>query len=186
MDIAEVRSTGPELAEVFRDQRTDALVFPSASADLVRTVRLSNGTSLGSQPAMIVAVAPVSAAHVVRAATSGFHGVVSARDLTDPPASVIEDFVSGRRRLLDDPALARIRLTPGLLARPLVLEQPIDEEIADLIGLGLPDEDIALATGHSLQTVRNRIEGLLNANQLDFRTQLVVMRASRLSMPEVM
>jgi DNA-binding NarL/FixJ family response regulator len=52
------------------------------------------------------------------------------------------------------------------------------------MGIGLTDQDISTAMQLSLQSVRNHIESLLNANELSNRTQLAVLRAIDWSIPD--
>lgn len=58
------------------------------------------------------------------------------------------------------------------------IEGEDDRHIADLVGIGLTDEEIARVIDRSLQHTRNRIEHLLFSNDLTHRTQLAVIRAS--------
>jgi DNA-binding CsgD family transcriptional regulator len=92
--------------------------------------------------------------------------------------------VTGRVRLDNEPILRDLGLPPGLLARGLEVEPGDDTDIADLVGAGLPDADIAVTMGASVQTVRNRIEHILHANGLSHRTQLAVVRASLVKVPD--
>lgn len=82
------------------------------------------------------------------------------------------------------PSLQGLSHLRGLLARELIFEDADDQPVADLVGTGLSDDDIARVMGWTIQPVRNRIENLLASNELTSRTQLVVLRASRLKVPD--
>jgi DNA-binding NarL/FixJ family response regulator len=72
----------------------------------------------------------------------------------------------------------------GMLARELELSDGNDEQLVDLMATGLPDEDIASLMDWTVQRVRNRIERLLDDNALMYRTQLAVIRAASLKVPD--
>jgi DNA-binding NarL/FixJ family response regulator len=96
----------------------------------------------------------------------------------------IASVVAGTSTLESEPALRDLGLSPGLLARELVFRDSNDRLVSDLVATGLTDDDIALAMGWTIQKVRNQIEHLLSANELNHRTQLAVIRASLLKVPD--
>ena len=86
--------------------------------------------------------------------------------------------------LSEHPIIKSLDLSPGALDRRIQYANPIEIGIADLMGIGLTDQDISTAMQLSLQSVRNHIESLLNANELSNRTQLAVLRAIDWSIPD--
>ena len=96
----------------------------------------------------------------------------------------IKQIIDGRLLINDDPALQSLGVSAGLFTRQIVIDDPVDQHIADLVGTGMPDDDIARIMDIPVQAVRNRIEGLLVANGLTYRTQLAVIQASLVKVPD--
>lgn len=176
--------TGSEISRAVRAGQLDALLFPLGVADLVRTVSRSVDTMHETAPALIMAAEALSAPLTVWATLSGFHAVVSTAETSANTLDRIARTAAGEHRLVEEPLVRALELTPGLLARNLIVEDPRDRHVADLVGAGLTDDDIARTMDLSIQTVRNRIEHLLSANGLRHRTQLAVMRAATLRVPD--
>jgi hypothetical protein len=53
-----------------------------------------------------------------------------------------------------------------------------------MLSLGMTDHEIALVSNHPLQLVRNRIADLIILNDLVNRTQLAVLQATNLVIPD--
>jgi len=121
---------------------------------------------------------------MAHALACGFDGVVS---VGDPPHSTIgriTQIVDGSWTFESEPWLQELGLMRGMLARELELSDGNDEQLVDLMATGLPDEDIASLMDWTVQRVRNRIERLLDDNALMYRTQLAVIRAASLKVPD--
>jgi DNA-binding NarL/FixJ family response regulator len=177
-------TSGTEIAAVLRTDAPDAIVFPVDRADLARTIRVSARVPMESPPFFVAASARITRPLIVKAALSGFHGLVETGTAPATLGARMGAIVTGRVRLDNEPILRDLGLPPGLLARGLEVEPGDDTDIADLVGAGLPDADIAVTMGASVQTVRNRIEHILHANGLSHRTQLAVVRASLVKVPD--
>lgn len=171
------------IVEVLGSTDIDALIFPTEWADAVRAARVSFRTS--SSPALIMYVDRPSAAHLVRAIACGFDGTISADIGPVQLVARINDIVAGNWRPESEPVLNELGITQGFLARDLIVREPDDHHLLDLVGVGLPDEDVAVVLDLTVQHVRNRIEALLVENGLAFRTQLAVARAASLKFPEI-
>ena len=177
-------TSGAQIAAALRTDEPDAIVFPVDRADLARTIRVSARVPVESAPFFVAASEHITRPLIVKAALSGFHGLVETGAAPATLGAHIGAIVTGRDRLADEPILRDLGLPPGLLARGLVVEPGNDSDIADLVGAGLPDADIAVTVGTPLQTVRNRIEHILHVNGLTHRTQLAVVRASLVKVPD--
>lgn len=180
--LAGTTSTGASTVDVLHSDGIDAVIFPFDWLDFIHTLRSSSSSSGAAR--LIVAADGVSAPLLVRTLAYGFDGVV---DMNLEPVHAIGQvarIVDGAWRLESDPAVRGLALTRGLLAKELTLSDADDRHIADLVGTGLPDDEIAAVMDWSIQAVRNRIESLLAANQLSYRTQLAVIRAASLKVPD--
>jgi DNA-binding NarL/FixJ family response regulator len=184
IEVVGIGANGREVLEAIRSTSVDAVLFDEVYADLARTIRLSAEIPLNSSPTMVLAAENVTRPIIVKSIACGFDGVVSITDELRLAAKRLTDIVNGDERLVDEPLLAELQYTPGLLVRQLVSAGPIDREVMDLVGAGLNDEAISGTLKISIQEVRNRIEGLLTSNGLSSRTHLAVARASHVVIPD--
>lgn len=168
--------------DAIRSNDLDALLFSSEWAHPMKSVR--SALSQSSVPSFIAVHRHASRASIVHALACGFDGVVSVSD--DPKSTIakIEKIIDGTWTFESEPWLRELGLRRGILARELVLSDTNDEQLVDLVGTGLPDEDIAMLMDWTIQQVRNRIESLLTDNDLAYRTQLAVIRAASLKVPD--
>lgn len=168
--------------DAIRSNDLDALLFSSEWAHPMRTVRSALPPS--SVPSFIAVHHHATRASMAHALACGFDGVVSVND--DPKSTVdkIAKIIDGTWTFESEPWLRELGLIRGMLARELVLGNTDDEQLVDLVGTGLPDEDIAMLMDWTIQQVRNRIERLLTDNDLAYRTQLAVIRAASLKVPD--
>ncbi|MFZ9696611.1 MAG: hypothetical protein ACO3C5_03135 [Ilumatobacteraceae bacterium] len=165
-----------------RTNRIDALVFAYEWAHPMKAVRAT--VSAEAFPPFIAVHEQASRAAMVHTLACGFDGLVGTIDGSDAIINKIERIVDGTWSFDSEPWLREVGLSQGLLAKELELSEDDDEQLVDLVGTGLPDGDIASLMNWSIQRVRNRIENLLSNNQLSYRTQLAVIRAARLKVPD--
>ncbi len=184
VEIVGVGHTGREVSRAVRQEDVNALIFPNSLAELCRAIRISASTASPPPPSFIVGSDEISLALEVKASLYGFDGAVSIQDEPQVIFGKIEEIVVGSDRDPSDPLLEDLGLRPGLLAKEFKTTNPDDRLVADLVGAGLPDKDIASITGKNVQDVRNTIERLLHANDLTYRTQLAVLRASSWKVPD--
>ena len=184
IDVVGVGSTGREVAQAVKSIDFNALIVPQSWAEMGRALRITLGSAPGSKPSFIIGTDELTAALVVKVALYGFDAAVP---VTSDPTSALHEIAqvaTSTRPLSAEPLLHQLGLQPGVLARELILVDPSDSEVADLVGSGLPDSDIARVTGKSIQQIRNVIEGLLHANGLTYRTQLAVLRSASWRIPD--
>ena len=175
-------ATARDTLDAMRSQQVDAVLFPTAWADIMRTLRVSID-GVGHSPLILTTEQP-SKTSLVRAFACGFNGTVFTSAGLTQAISRVSEIISGSWSLENEPVLRGLAITPGLLSRQVVFEDSHDEQIADLLGTGLLDHDIAILMDMTIQQVRNRIENLLTQNELSYRTQLAVVRAARLKVPD--
>lgn len=137
-----------------------------------------------SIPTFIVVRNNSSRASIIHSFACGFDGVVNAHGDTRSLLRKIEQIIEGSWTFESEPWLRELGLTRGLLARDLVYSDEYDDELLDLVSIGLPDEKIAVLMEWTVQRVRNRIERLLSDNELTYRTQLAVVRVASLKVPD--
>lgn len=183
IDVIGVGETGRQTVEAIREASPDALVFADSLSDLARAIRISANIPLQSSPTMVVASENVSQLLLIKSLAYGFDAVLPLDTTPEAAARRIAEIVAGHHRLVAENLPESP--TPGILARVLVTNSPVDREIADLVGSGLSDDEIARVTGRSIQDVRNRIEGIIHANDLSTRTHLGVMRAAQVVVPDL-
>lgn len=172
--VGSTRSIGATI-DALRSDDLDALLFPSDWAHPMKSVRASLPADA---PSFIAVHEQTTRASLVHALACGFDGVVATSEDRDSVVDRIERIIDGSWTFESEPWLRDLGLTRGLLARELLLDDDGDEELVDLMGTGLPDEDIALLMEWTIQRVRNRIANLLSNNDLSYRTQLAVIRAA--------
>ena len=168
--------------DAIRSNDLDALLFSSELAHPMKSVRLTLAQT--PAPSFIAVHGRASRASLVHALACGFDGVVSLGDDPDSIVDKIAKIIDGTWTFESEPWLRELGLTRGVLARELVLDGDSDEQLVDLMGTGLPDEDIAALMSWTIQQVRNRIESLLAVNDLAYRTQLAVIRAASLKVSD--
>lgn len=175
--------TGREVSTAIRGSAVDILAFPAEWSELCRTVRMSLDLPLRTRPLFVIAADRPSAALALKTHLFGFDGIV---DVTAPSQDVAEQvhgLLDRSRHVSDDPAVRASGLEHGLLARtPIVPDH--DRDIADLVAGGLADDQIASLLGISIQQVRNRIERLIEANGLAYRTQLAILLTALVKVPD--
>jgi len=184
LDLVGVGTTRRETVEAMRRHNLDVLVFADEYADLARVVRMSARPTSDGWPAMVLAAAERTDSVVVRSLLYGFDDVIALdRDAAGNLARSTEvDDGPGTPPL--ESSMQRLAVLRGLLARDLVTPESRDVEVADLVGVGLDDREIAAVMSITVQEVRNRVEGLLHANRLPSRTHLAVLRAGRVIVPD--
>ena len=168
--------------DAIRSYDFDALRFSSEWAHPMKSVRSALPQS--SVPSFIAVHRHASRASIVHALACGFDGVVSISD--DPKSTIdkIAKIIDGTWTFESEPWLRELGVTRGLLARELILNDDNDNQLVDLIATGMPDDDIAYLMDWTIQSVRNRIERVLIDNELAYRTQLAVIRAASLKVPD--
>lgn len=185
IDKAEVigtTDTAASTSAALSSTQIDAVLFPANWIDIMRTIRTSTESDI--DPTLIVMTERHSKPALVRALACGFDGAIHIDAGPSSAAEQISHILDGTWSFETEPAIDGLALSRGLLARRLKFADADDEHIADLAGIGLPDEDIAFFMDWTVQRVRNRIERLLVENDLAYRTQLAVVRAASLKVPD--
>lgn len=184
VEIAGRSSTASGLSSAIGSDDFHVVLLPPERADIARTVRAARSTPGTSS--FIVFAERRSTPLLALSLANGFDAVVETSSPSDEVVDLIVRVVNKEWHLESEPALSRLGLTRGLLAKRLHIDSHQDGEIADLVGTGIPDDEIAELMQMSIQLVRNRIEHLLATNELQYRTQLAVLRASQLKVADLL
>lgn len=183
IEVVGTGDTGRDTVEALARHQIDAVIFSWSRADIARVIRMSGRVPENSSPALVVASESVSQPFRVTSLAYGFDSVLPIAHGPEAAATRLLEISAGHHRLTDEASIDS--LTPGLLARTLIADDPVDREIADLVGSGLGDDEIARVTGRSIQEIRNRLEAIIHANNLSTRTHLAVMRAAQIVVPDL-
>lgn len=181
--VTECRSAR-EVASLMRTQDVEAFVFPKEWAEVCRSLRLEPREDARKLPVFILAAHSPTKATYVKSLLFGFDGVLDTSEEPHHLAGHMSAIFDGTRHLIDEEALRNLNLRHGLFAREVLVDNADDLDLAQLVGAGLPDSEIAALLGWNIQQVRNRIEHLLTTNELSYRTQLAVLSSSVWRIPD--
>lgn len=189
IEIVGVGRTGHEVSAAIRGSAADIVVFPVEWMEIARSIRATLDPSpidpaRHTAPALALASATPSVALRLKSHLYGLDGVVDDSASPTEMGQQLEALVTGAEHISRDPLVAELGLEHGLLARTLTISTIEDRDIADLVGGGLTDDEIADLLAIPLQRVRNRIETLITSNGLAYRTQLAILVTSLVKVPD--
>lgn len=182
--VVSVARTGRHAVDVLNREAVDVSIHSEDTVELSRFIRDALHDDVSSSVARVVATPRPATPLLVKAHQFGFDGVIQLPRTPEQIAADLVDVVSRRTSLSEHPTIKSLNLTPGILTRTLTYSNQLDSGIADLVGIGLSDTEIAETLQITLQAVRNHIEQLLRDNQLSTRTQLAVLHAINWSIPD--
>lgn len=165
-------------------EAVDVSIHSEDTVELSRFIRNALHDDVSSSVARVVVTPRPATPLLVKAHQFGFDGVIQLPRTPGQIAADLVDVVSRRTSLSEHPTIKSLNLTPGILTRTLTYSNQLESGIADLVGIGLSDTEIAETLQITLQAVRNHIEQLLRDNQLSTRTQLAVLHAINWSIPD--
>lgn len=184
VEIAGVGRTGHEVAAAIREPEIDAFAFPAEWAELSRSIRLSLGLPLGEPPAFVLATEEIVPPLVLKSHLYGFDGVASTSTTPGELETKLRAIIDGSDHVSRHPVVRAVGVAHGLLARVPLIGEGDDRDVADLVGGGLTDDEIADILGITVQRVRNCVERLITVNGLKYRTQLAVLVTSLVRVPD--
>ena len=184
VNVVSVARTGRHAVDVLNREAVDVSIHSEDTVELSRFIRNALHDDVSSSVARVVATPRPATPLLVKAHQFGFDGVIQLPRTPEQIAADLVDVVSRRTSLSEHPTIKSLNLTPGILTRTLTYSNQLDSGIADLVGIGLSDTEIAETLQITLQAVRNHIEQLLRDNQLSTRTQLAVLHAINWSIPD--
>lgn len=184
VNVVSVARTGRHAVDVLNREAVDVSIHSEDTVELSRFIRNALHDDVSSSVARVVATPRPATPLLVKAHQFGFDGVIQLPRTPEQIAADLVDVVSRRTSLSEHPTIKSLNLTPGILTRTLTYSNQLESGIADLVGIGLSDTEIAETLQITLQAVRNHIEQLLRDNQLSTRTQLAVLHAINWSIPD--
>jgi DNA-binding NarL/FixJ family response regulator len=184
VNVVAIARTGREALRVLNSEPVDLSIHSEDTVDLSRLIRHELRDEVAESVSRVVAAEAPTTPLIVKAHQLGFDGILTVPQTAAELAAALKAVLTRRNPLSEHPIIKTLDLSPGALDRRLRYANQTEIGIADLMGIGLADQDIATAMQLSLQSVRNHIESLLHANSLSNRTQLAVLRAIDWSIPD--
>lgn len=182
--VVAVARTGREALKTLNSEPIDLSIHSEDTVDLARFIRHELRDEVAESVSRVVAAEAPTTPLIVKAHQLGFDGILTVPRSSAGLTAELKAVLARQNLLSEHPIIKSLDLSPGALDRRLQYANPVEIGIADLMGIGLTDQDISAAMQLSLQSVRNHIESLLSANDLSNRTQLAVLRAIDWSIPD--
>ena len=179
-----VATTGRQVLDTLHASAVDVSISSGTGLDFNRMLQRHIDPTIASGLTRVVATKTPTVPLLVKAHQFGFNNVLSLTEETDHIVPTLQRTLRGEESLVNHPTVKSLHLTPGVLTRNISFESSNDQHIVELIGVGLPDHEIAEALGISIQTVRNRVGSLIRINHLSNRTQLALLQNTNWQIPD--
>ena len=179
-----VATTGRQVIDTLHASPVDVSISSGTGLDFTRMLQRHIAPAIATSLTRVVATKTPTVPLLVKAHQFGFHNVLPLTDQTDHIVPTLQRTLRGEESLVNHPTVKSLHLTPGVLTRNISLENSNDQHIVELIGVGLPDHEIAEALSISIQTVRNRVGSLIRINHLSNRTQLALLQNTNWQIPD--
>lgn len=180
--IVNVVRNGRDMALALKSKEVHLSVLAPEVLDLDLVVEKSRG--FRPQVKKVVVASSPSAPLVIKAHQYGVNDVIA---LDTDTASLVERFkmtVEGRSEIENHPVIQSLHFKNGQFNKTVRHNDEDDLMVLQLLSLGMTDQEIALVSKIPLQFVRNRIAELIVMNDLGNRTQLAVLQATYLVIPD--
>lgn len=179
-----VATTGRQVIDTLHASPVDVSISSGTGLDFNRMLQRHIDPTVAAALTRVVATKTPSVPLLVKAHQYGFNNVLPLNDKTNHIVPTLQRTIRGEESLVNHPTVKSLHLTPGVLTRNISLESSNDQHIVELIGVGLPDHEIAEALSISIQTVRNRVASLIRINHLSNRTQLALLQYANWQIPD--
>ena len=179
-----VATTGRQVIDTLHAAPVDVSISSGTGLDFNRMLQRHIDPAVAASLTRVVATKTPTVPLLVKAHQFGFQNVLPLTDKTDHIVPTLQRTLRGEESLVNHPTVKSLHLTPGVLTRNISLESSNDQHIVELIGVGLPDHEIAEALSISIQTVRNRVGSLIRINHLSNRTQLALLQNANWQIPD--
>ena len=180
--IVDVVRNGRDMALALKSKEVHLSVLAPEVLDLDLVVEKSRG--FRPQVKKVVVASSPSAPLVIKAHQYGVNDVIA---LDTDTASLVERFkmtVEGKSEIENHPVIQSLHFKNGQFNKTVQHNDEDDLMVLQLLSLGMTDQEIALVSKIPLQLVRNRIADLIVMNDLVNRTQLAVLQATNLVIPD--
>ena len=179
-----VASTGRQVIDTLHAAPVDISISSGSGLDLNRMLQRHISPSVASSLMRVVATKAPSVPLLVKAHQYGFNNVLPLNTDSESFVPTLQRTISGEESISNHPAVKSLHLTPGVLTQTISFEDDNDQHIIELIGVGLPDHEIAEALSISIQTIRNRVASFIRINHLSNRTQLALLQNANWQIPD--
>ncbi|CAB4651837.1 unannotated protein [freshwater metagenome] len=182
IQIVDVVRNGRDMAIALKSKDVHLSVLAPEVLDLDLVVEKSRG--FRPQVKKVVVASSPSVPLVIKAHQFGVNDVIS---LDTDTASLVERFkmtIDGKSEIENHPVIQALHFKNGQFNKTVRHNDEDDLMILQLLSLGMTDQEIALVSQIPLQLVRNRIADLIVMNDLVNRTQLAVLQATNLVIPD--
>lgn len=179
-----VADTGREVLDMLHAKPVDISISSGNGLDFNRMLQRHIDPLIAENLTRVVATQTPSVPLLVKAHQYGFNNVLPLNEDTAHFVPTLQRTINGEESLANHPKVKALHLTPGVLARNISFEDSNDQHVIELVGVGLPDHEIAEALNLSIQTVRNRVAHLIRINHLSNRTQLALLQNTNWQIPD--
>jgi DNA-binding NarL/FixJ family response regulator len=180
--IVDVVRNGRDMALALKSKDVHLSVLAPEVLDLDLVVEKSRGFK--PQVKKVVVASSLTTPLLIKAHQYGVHDVIP---FDTDTTSIVQRFkmtIDGLSEIENHPIIKSLQRKNGLFNRIVQYANDEDIIILQLLSLGMTDQEISLVTDISVQLVRNRIAELIIMNDLVNRTQLAVLQATSLVIPD--
>jgi DNA-binding NarL/FixJ family response regulator len=180
--IVDVVRNGREMALALKSKDVHLSVLAPEVLDLDLVVEKSRGFTPHVKK-VVVAASP-SVPLVIKAHQYGVNDVIPFDTDTTSLVQRFQMTIEGKFEIENHPVIRSLQRKNGQFNKPVQHANDEDIIILQLLALGMTDREISLVTEIPLQLVRNRIADLIIMNDLVNRTQLAVLQATNVVIPD--
>lgn len=180
--IVDVVRNGRDMVRALKEHDVHLSVLAPEVLDLDLVVEKSRG--FAPQVKKVVVAQSPSTTMVIKAHQYGISDVIP---LETDTASLLERFkltIAGQSEIHNHPMIQSLHVKNGQANKSVLYEDEVDMIILQLLSLGMSDQEISMVSATPLQLVRNRIANLILINDVTNRTQLAVLQARNLLIPD--
>jgi len=180
--IVDVVRNGRDMALALKSKDVHLSVLAPEVLDLDLVVEKSRGFK--PQVKKVVVATSPTAPLVIKAHQYGVHDVIPFDTDADALVRRFKLTIDGKSEIENHPVIQSLRFKNGQFNKTVQHRNEDDVIILQMLSLGMADHEIALVSNTPLQLVRNRIADLIILNDLVNRTQLAVLQATSLVIPD--
>ena len=179
-----VATTGRQTLDALHSSPIDISISSGTGLDFNRMLQRHIAPTVAESLTRVVATQSPTVPLFVKAHQFGFHNVLP---LTTPEEQIVLSLkrtLNEEESIKDHPSVKALHLTPSALTPAISFDDPNDQHIVELVGVGLSDHEIAEALNLSIQNVRNRVAHSNRVNSLTNRTQLALLQNTNWQIPD--
>jgi DNA-binding NarL/FixJ family response regulator len=180
--IVDVVRNGRDMALALKSKDVHLSVLAPEVLDLDLVVEKSRGFK--PQVKKVVVATSPTAPLVIKTHQYGVHDVIPFDTDADALVRRFKLTIDGKSEIENHPVIQSLRFKNGQFNKTVQHRNEDDVIILQMLSLGMDDHEIALVSNTPLQLVRNRIADLIILNDLVNRTQLAVLQATSLVIPD--